>query len=169
MHPRSIHEVPLPDAKVIEAVRQSFSTVRRDPVRLAEVFYEHLFDLAPDLRPMFGDDLTVQHQRMAQALLDVVEWLDNPDRLRPYLQRLGSYHTNRYGVRPEHYPHVGRALVRAVSELAPNWSSYVSSCWILVYEWITANMLSTAESGQAAPRAGGRPRQASPNPRAQGW
>ncbi|WP_304454057.1 globin domain-containing protein [Nocardiopsis sp. YSL2] len=160
MSPRRITEVPLPDESVIEAVRASCAKLPAGSTRLAERFYENLFAMAPGVRAMFPDDLRPQHKRMASALLEVVQHLDSPDDVAVYLQDLGAQHHRELHVKPEHYPFVGRSLVRAVSEISPTWSSSMSSAWVLVYEWITANMLAGAEraAGQADPeRSPGAP------------
>ncbi|MFE3457522.1 globin domain-containing protein [Nocardiopsis aegyptia] len=154
LSPRRITEVPLPDESVIEAVRASCARLPAGSTRLAERFYENLFAMAPDVRAMFPDDLRPQHKRMATALLEVVQHLDSPDDVAGYLQDLGAQHHRELQVKPEHYPFVGRSLVRAVSEISPTWTSSMSSAWVLVYEWITANMLAGAERAaeQANPR-----------------
>lgn len=122
---------------MIDAVRASFAGLPGDSVELAERFYAHLFELAPELRSMFADDMTPQLVRMSQALLDVVHHLDKPDEVQRYLRNLGAYHRNRLHVEPEHYPYIGWALVRAVGDLSSSWSSSTSSAWVLVYQWIT--------------------------------
>lgn len=152
--PRSIEEVPLPAPAVIDAVRHSCSALPPGSTRLSERFYEVLFSMAPDFRDMFAEDMRVQKERMASALLEVVHHLDQPEKVAGYLRRLGAQHMRQIGVEPEHYPYVGRALVRAVSEVSPTWSSSMSSAWIVVYEWITATMLEGArEAGGEVPPA----------------
>ncbi len=171
---RSISEVPLPDQEVIDLVRQSAVDVPMGSARLAKCFYDNLFAMVPEVRDMFPEDIKPQQQRMADALLSVVQHLDDPGEVAAYLQSLGLQHRRALGVRPEHYPHVGRALVRAVSEISPTWSSSMSSAWVLVYQWITANMLAGAErahppapnaSARSAPSARQDP-SARPNPSA---
>lgn len=142
---RSLSEVPLPSPDVIEAVRQSCSTLPEGSPRLAVAFYRNLFEIAPGVREMFAADLGPQQQRMADALVAVVRYLDEPEEIAGYLQQLGAQHHRELGVQPEHYPYVARALVRAVSEVSPTWSSSMSSAWVLVYQWVTANMLAGAE------------------------
>ncbi|WP_017589247.1 globin domain-containing protein [Nocardiopsis ganjiahuensis] len=142
--------MPLPDQEIIDLVRQSAVDVPQGSTRLAKSFYDNLFSMVPEVRAMFSEDIKPQQQRMADALLAVVQHLDTPDEVADYLRRLGLQHRLELGVLPEHYPHVGRALVRAVSEISPTWSSSMSSAWVLVYQWITANMLAGAEQAEAA-------------------
>ena len=155
---RSINEVPLPDQDTIDLVRHSCVDIPEGSTRLARSFYENLFALVPDIRDMFSEDIKPQQQRMADALLAVVRHLDTPEEVAHYLQRLGAQHHRELGVLPEHYPHVGRALVRAVSEVSPTWSSSMSSAWVLVYQWVTANMLAGAQNALASPAEAGRTR-----------
>ncbi|MBQ1082667.1 MULTISPECIES: globin domain-containing protein [unclassified Nocardiopsis] len=155
---RSLSEVPLPDQEIIELVRQSCVDIPEGSTRLARSFYENLFSMVPEVRGMFSEDIKPQQQRMADALLSVVRHLDSPDEVAHYLRRLGRQHRIELGVLPEHYPHVGRALVRAVSEVSPTWSSSMSSAWVLVYQWITANMIAGAEEAPNPARASHRRR-----------
>jgi hemoglobin-like flavoprotein len=164
LSPRSIEEVPLPAPAVIEAVRRSCSALPPGSTHLADRFYQNLFEMAPSVRAMFPANMQAQKERMAFALLEVVRYLDEPEEVAGYLRRLGAQHKRDMDIKPEHYPYVGRALVRAVSEVSPTWSSSMSSAWIVVYEWITANMLagareveSAGSGGPAAPPAGERP------------
>ena len=148
---RSLSEVPLPDQATIEQVRLSCVDIPEGSTRLAKCFYDHLFAMVPEVRVMFSHDLKPQQQRMADALLSVIRYLDEPEEIADYLRNLGARHHRELGVLPEHYPHVGRALVRAVSEVSPTWSSSMSSSWVLVYQWITAHMIAGAETSLASP------------------
>ncbi|WP_017609633.1 globin domain-containing protein [Nocardiopsis xinjiangensis] len=147
---RSLPHASLPSQEVIDLVRQSCSDVPEGSTLLAGSFYRNLFKMVPEMRDMFSDDLGPQQQRMADALLAVVRHLDSPDEIAEYLQQLGAQHHRQLGVLPEHYPHVGRALVRAVSEVSPTWTSSMSSSWVLVYRWITAHMLAGAQEAASA-------------------
>ncbi len=78
--------------------------------------------------------------------------MSNSTARRPYLYRLGAYHAVELGVRPEHYPYMGRALVRAARDMSTGWSSMTSSCWVLVYEWISSMMLAGAREAASGRR-----------------
>jgi hemoglobin-like flavoprotein len=131
-------------------VRRSAAAVADRPVVLAERFYHHLFELAPAVRDMFPQDMTVQNERLSRALFDAVRALVDPDRhaarMQDNLHKLGADHARRYGVLPEHYPFVGHALVRAVNDVSGDSSASTSSAWIWVYEWISTHMIGDADS-----------------------
>jgi hemoglobin-like flavoprotein len=146
--PRGPAEVGRPDAEVITKVQRTCAAVSDRPVLIAESFYRHLFDLAPGVRGMFADDMSLQHERMCRLLLDAVtQAAKDPGAVELLLQRMGAQHARHFDVVPEHYPFVGRALVRAVRELSPEWSTDVGSAWIQVYEWLAAHMVLGAERG----------------------
>jgi hemoglobin-like flavoprotein len=126
-------------------VRESCAAVADRPAQIAESFYQHLFELAPSVRGMFAQDMTTQNDRMSQALMDAVRGADNPARIEYVLQEMGARHARHHGAVPEHYPYVGHALVRAVRDLSPRWSTAVGSAWVQVYEWMAAHMVLGAE------------------------
>jgi hemoglobin-like flavoprotein len=142
---------PAPD--VIAAVRRSCAAVADRPVRLAEAFYAHLFEMAPHLRGMFPQDLTRQMQAMTDVLLRSIDRLGSADttELETMLRRLGADHHLRYGVEPEHYLYIGHALTRAVRDVAGGgYTGSLSSSWIAVYQFVATHMTQGAELADAA-------------------
>lgn len=140
---------PRPSRSDVTAIRSSCIAVRERPVALAEVFYAHLFDLAPATRTMFPADMTDQMRKMTDTLLGAVAVLhdagDDAERvaaLELSLHRLGAIHRDRWQVQPEHYLYIAHALTRAVRDVAgPAWSGSLSSSWIALTQWITAHMM----------------------------
>lgn len=149
MRPRSAAEVGRPDADTIQIARDSCAAVADRPAALAESFYAHLFDMVPEVRGMFPADMSMQNERMSRALVEAVRGADDPAAVERLLQRMGAAHSRNHSVIPEHYPHVGRALVRAVRDLSPRWSPHVASAWVQVYEWMAAHMVIGAENSTA--------------------
>jgi len=137
------HRRPTPEAMAI--VQQTAGAVADRPVALAEAFYRHLFTLAPEVREMFPADMTAQNERLCRALLSAIQSLAEPERYAAGMERtlrmLGSDHAHRFAVKPEHYPYVGHALVRAVRDVSGDWTVATSSAWIWVYDWMSAHML----------------------------
>jgi hemoglobin-like flavoprotein len=110
-------------------VRESFEFVRTmaDPVGL--LFYGKLFELAPAVRPMFHNDLELQVHKLMGMLSSVVESLDNFESIRPQLEELGRKHAS-YGVRPEQYETLTRALLWTLGEaLGADFDQRTSEAW----------------------------------------
>ncbi len=132
-----------PSRATMDVVQTSCRTLADRPVRLSELFYEHLFDMAPWLRPMFAEDMTRQMQRMTDTLLAAIAQLAraDADNLTIVLRQMGVDHYVRYQVAPPHYLYVAHALTRAVRDVSGSeFSSRLSSSWISVSKWVTEQM-----------------------------
>lgn len=140
----------------MEAVQRSCRAVADRPVRLAEVFYRHLFEMAPATRALFAADMSEQMQKMTDTLLTAITQLltyDTAD-LEVTLHRLGREHYDRYGVEPDHYLYIAHALNRAVRDVAGwDYTSYLSSCWIALSQWVTRHMITGARAAMAVAAA----------------
>jgi hemoglobin-like flavoprotein len=88
----------------------------------ADLFYRRLFELKPDYRRLFGEDLTSQKQKLVQMLAFIVRalewggatWADEiapDDDLFLVLLALGRRHSALYAVPDEAYETVLEALV----------------------------------------------------------
>ncbi|MCW2719404.1 globin domain-containing protein [Pseudonocardia sp.] len=152
--PAARQDVRRPAPEVIAAVRASCASVADRPVRLAETFYAHLFEMAPHTRGMFPADMSDQMQKMTGTLLAAISHLESPDTaaLEALLRKLGADHRTKYGVESEHYLYIGHALTRAVRDVSgPAFSGGLSSSWIAVYQWVAAHMMAGADVVDAAP------------------
>ena len=142
--PMRLQSVRRPSDETIAVVVDSCSAVADRPVVIVERFYEHLFALVPETRAMFPADMTMQNEKLCKALLDAITSLGapgGPDATEAALRRMGAWHGRRHSVVPEHYPYVGRALVRAIRDVSANWAPSVGSAWVAVYEWLAATMI----------------------------
>ncbi|MCF7548348.1 globin domain-containing protein [Pseudonocardia sp. WMMC193] len=157
-----------PSREVMAAVEGSLHAVADRPVRLAEVFYRYLFEMAPATRAMFADDMSDQMQKMTDTLLDAIARLVRMDtaELEIVLYRLGQDHYERYAVEPDHYLYIAHALTRAVREVAGwDYSSRLSSSWISLCQWVTGHMIRGARAAIAAERPHPQALAAIPTPR----
>ncbi|MEU7813040.1 globin domain-containing protein [Pseudonocardia sp. NPDC049154] len=141
-----------PTPEVMAAVQRSCRAVADRPERLAEVFYAHLFEMAPWARSMFAVDMTEQMQKMTATLLAAIEQLTTSDTadLEVLLHRMGAEHYVRYGVEPKHYLYIAHALTRAVRDVAGwEYSGHLSSCWVWLSEWVCRHMIAGAREAIA--------------------
>ncbi len=104
-------------------------------------FYERLFERAPQLRPMFPDDLSGQRDKFGAMLDFVIKHLQRPDELTRPLKELGDRHRG-YGVRTEHYSLVVEELVGAMADVAgPAWTREDAADWALALRIVCERML----------------------------
>ena len=110
-------------------VRDSFESIRSMAGPVGLLFYGRLFELAPEVRPMFHNDLDLQIRKLMDMLSSVVESLDNFESIRPKLEDLGRLHAG-YGVRPEQYDVLTSALLWTFSKaLGADFDDPTSEAW----------------------------------------
>ena len=94
-------------------VRASFESLEEYSDSVVQLFYGRLFEIAPQVRPLFRTEISQQSRKLLDMLTTVVGALDHFDGLRPKLEELGYRHIA-YGARPEHYDAVRVALLWAM-------------------------------------------------------
>jgi hemoglobin-like flavoprotein len=144
-----LHELPPFDARTIEAVRLSCSTLP-EPIALTREFYRDLFERVPAARAMFAEDMTAQQERLLSGILAAVRALDQPHLVEEALRRSGVVHRRVHKISNDLYPHVGHSLIHALKTLYPNMETRLGSAWIAVYEWMAAVMIEGADRADLA-------------------
>ena len=129
--------------EAISQVKASYVQVAAHPRQLAARFYQELFAAAPNLRPLFPDDLTVLQGHFEAAIALVVRNLDEVSALRESLRDLGAQHVH-WGARPEDYVTAREALVAAIGGLAESWEASLERHWRSAVTAIIVPMLEGA-------------------------
>ena len=138
-------------AEEIVRVRSSFDMVFANATDMTTAFYDRIFELAPEFRPMFPADMSALKHDFIAKLAVLVGSLDEATGLLSGADVLGRNHL-RYGVRPEHYPVVGEALLWSLARgLGPHWTDEVEQAWRKVYAIIAERMIAIGESSPASP------------------
>ncbi|MFD0689465.1 globin domain-containing protein [Actinomadura fibrosa] len=131
-------------------LKETFSRLERHSGEAAEYFYGRLFAEDPRLRALFPPAMGAQRGRLLHALTRIVWSQDSPADLDAYLARLGRDH-RKYGVRPEHYPAVGTALLATLRAFAAgSWSPEAEAAWAAAYRRAADVMIEAAERDAAA-------------------
>ncbi len=125
-------------------VRESFESIREVAGPLSLLFYGKLFELAPDSRKMFHNNLRLQGLKLMDMLTAIVEALDSFEGLRLKLGELGRRHAG-YGVRDEQYDVVRKALLWAIGQaLSGDFDSRTREAWSVLIENVNQAMKSGA-------------------------
>jgi NAD(P)H-flavin reductase/hemoglobin-like flavoprotein len=131
---------------MVGLVRDSWAVVEPNLNRVAEFFYATLFSIAPGTRELFPINMQVQRSRLLRALVHVVQMVDRPDDLIPFLRQLGRDH-RKFGVVASHYEAVGMALLAGVKQYAGRvWTDEVERAWAEAYTIMARAMLESANS-----------------------
>jgi hemoglobin-like flavoprotein len=94
----------------VKLVQQSFSRIVPIADKAAVIFYDRLFEIAPQVRSLFPSDMEEQRGKLMATLTAVVGGLTNLPSILPAASALARRHVS-YGARAEHYPVVGAALL----------------------------------------------------------
>ncbi len=133
----------------IKLVQDSFAKVAPISAKAAELFYGRLFEIAPQVRAMFPDDMTEQRKKLIVTLAIVVQGLNNLDTILPAASALAKRHVS-YGAEAAHYPVVGQALLWTLEQgLGPSWTPEVAAAWTSAYTTLSEFMISEAHEKAA--------------------
>ena len=128
----------------IKLVQDSFAKVGPISDKAAELFYGRLFEIAPQVRAMFPDDMSEQRKKLMATLAIVVQGLNNLDTILPAASALAKRHVS-YGAEAAHYPVVGQALLWTLEQgLGPSWTPDVAAAWTGAYTTLSEFMISEA-------------------------
>lgn len=125
------------EQKTIDLVQNSFQKVAPIAETAAEIFYNKLFELDPNLKPLFpshdNDAMKNQGNKLMTMLSSAVAGLTNLDKLIPILENLGKTHVG-YKVEASHYDTVGNALLQTLEVgLGDDFTDDVKEAWTITY------------------------------------
>lgn len=128
----------------IALIRDSFHRLQPNVVTASELFYERLFEIAPELRSLFRSDMEGQGMRFMSTLGVILDHLDDPVALQPYLERLAQGHAA-FGVKPEHFHPMGQALIGTMREtLGDEFPKGADTAWEAAYDHLAQKMIQLA-------------------------
>ncbi|MFN2496710.1 MAG: globin domain-containing protein [Pseudonocardiaceae bacterium] len=131
---------------MVRLIRESFAVVEPHAEDVARFFYGMLFAIAPQTRELFAVNMEVQRSRLLRALFYVVQMVDRPDDLVPFLRQLGRDH-RKFGVIAQYYDAVGNALIGALKHYAgPAWTPAVEKAWADAYGLVARTMVEAADA-----------------------
>ncbi|MEU3272352.1 globin domain-containing protein [Saccharomonospora sp. NPDC006951] len=133
---------------MVDLIRDTWRQAEPYTPEISQFFYGMLFTLAPATRDFFPINMEVQRGRLVRALVHILQLVDRPDDLAPYLRQLGRDH-RKFGVIPNHYEAVGTALLAALKRhLGPAWTQPVELAWAEAYTIIARSMQEAAASSE---------------------
>lgn len=136
----------MPTPRQVELVQTSWTSVVPIAETAATLFYGKLFELDPELRPLFKSDITEQGRKLMRMITAAVRGLNDPATLVPVVQDLGRRHVH-YGVRRKDYDTVGTALLWTLEQgLGSAFTPEVRTAWTVVYTLLAATMQEAAAS-----------------------
>lgn len=148
-----------------DAIRKSWRLVVPIAETAADLFYKRLFELRPQYRSFFSDDMSGQKRKLLKMLAFVVKAMDWADAdwqrevdptedLMLVVLAMGRRHAQLYKIPDESYAPVGEALLWTLDYgLGDAFSPPVRAAWTRLYGLISQTM----RMGAAALEAGSMP------------
>ena len=126
----------------IEPVQTSFRKVVPVAGTAADLFYGRLFEIAPEVRSVFPDDMREQKTKLMSMLGTALSNLHRLEAILLAVTALGQRHKG-YGVTAAHYAPVGAALLWTLEKgLGPDFTPDVKAAWTETYTALAGVMTS---------------------------
>ena len=134
----------------VELIKTSWAKVLPISDTAAEIFYGKLFELDPELKPLFKGDMKEQGRKLMAMINTAVNGLDDLEAIVPAVQDLGKRHVS-YGVKEKDYATVGTALISTLEiGLEDFFTDDVKDAWISVYTVLSTTMKDAAATEEVA-------------------
>jgi hemoglobin-like flavoprotein len=125
------------DSIMMGHLRRSLSLLPGEDLGPVHEFYRRLFELAPEARPMFTREISLQAKKFSDMLAWVIANLENPDELRREIRKLGARHKG-YGVKVDQYAPVGSALIWMFQRtLGDRFTPEMEEAWLEFYAFVS--------------------------------
>jgi hemoglobin-like flavoprotein len=130
----------------IELVQASFEKVRPIADQAAETFYQRLFEIAPQYRHLFKNNMRKQGAMLMSTLGLAVGSLNNLEAILPAVQSLGRRHAG-YGVTAEDYQPVAEAFLWTLDYyLGEAFTPELKEAWVEAYTILAGAMIEASEA-----------------------
>ena len=130
----------------IELVRKSFDALWPFRRKLAEQFYGRFFELAPDTRRLFPNDMEKQQLKLMDTLAAIVGTLDQREIFQSIISHTGRKHAE-FGVQRSHFVAFGDALIWGLQrQFGSEFTPEMQQAWIVLYDAIQAEMMRAAKT-----------------------
>jgi nitric oxide dioxygenase len=127
-------------ADELSLIRATFARLKRSKTNFGWLFYDRLFAIAPDARPLFKGNLDAQVHKLMDSLAVIIGAAGTGPTLASILQNLAVRHVT-YGVRSKHYDKVGEALLWTLQqELGDDFTPKVRDAWASLYVSVATAM-----------------------------
>jgi nitric oxide dioxygenase len=143
----------------LRVLQRSFAKIEPIADQFGSIFYERLFTVAPEIKPLFRTDLKAQQSKFMKVISEVVQLhlraivslpvtaTASGRAVLPGAFWSGKLHAA-YGVRMEDYAIMKSALVWALAKtLGPDCTDEVKEAWSLAYDIVVNAM----EEGMLSP------------------
>jgi nitric oxide dioxygenase len=132
--------------KQIEMIENSWDYIILNVEEAGELFYKKLFEIRPELRPLFKGDLKSQSRKLTAMITFLVHKLNNISEVKVDIVALGQRHV-KYEVKPEYYQTVAVALLWTLEQgLGSQWTDEMKEAWTELYTTLSGMMIEASRT-----------------------
>ncbi len=132
----------------IAQIRDSFDAIWPTHREIAKTFYQRLFELVPEARRMFPDEMEGQQRKLMDTIAALVGALDNPEMFQSIGSPIGRWHVQ-LGVTPSHLAAFGDALLWTLeAHFASAFTPELREAWGALYEAVRSDMQQAMEEAK---------------------
>jgi hemoglobin-like flavoprotein len=125
-------------------IKTSFDAMWPVHRNIADLCYRRLFEIDPDARALFGNDMERQRLKLMDMLAALVGALDQQELFQSLIKHSGRLHAG-FGVQPSQYTAFGEALIWSLErQFGPSFTPELREAWCLLYAIVQTKMLSAA-------------------------
>ena len=118
----------------INLVRTSWVNLTAISDQAADMFYRRLFEVYPEVRPLFKGEIDEQGEKLMRMIGKAVAALDDLEPLDRVIKMMGARHSG-YGVKDEDYEKLRDAMFWTLEQgLGDGFTPATRAAWASVYE-----------------------------------
>ncbi len=115
-------------ANATEILHNSLARCNTNPAFL-RIFYEHLLDISPEIKAMFGDSNMESHIKIVQKSLETMASVANNEQSSmEYLQEIAEKHKS-MRLKPEYFKFWEISLLATIAKCDPEYDEKIRRAW----------------------------------------
>ena len=124
----------------VKLIKKSFDAMWPMRGDIAELCYSRFFELAPDAKALFRNDMERQRAKLMDMIAALVGSLDQQALFQSIIANSGRHHA-RFGVRPSQYDALGEALIWSLErKLGSSLTPELLASWKALYATVQTEM-----------------------------
>jgi hemoglobin-like flavoprotein len=146
----------------VRLVRNSFKQIEPIATQAGETFYKRLFEVAPELRPLFPENMDGQHAKLINVLGAVtsnlymislpVTTLQEAEAFMPQVRALGRRHAS-YGVTDAHFEALKDVLIWTLRQYCgESFDDETEEAWLAIFDLLSRVMMEGMKKPPAVER-----------------
>lgn len=141
MSGESSAHAPVMTPEQVDLITGSFDAIWPIRRKISPLFYSRFFELAPDARRLFPNDMDRQHIKLMDTIAAIVGALDQRALFQSIITHTGRKHA-RFGVSQSHFVAFGDAMVWCLEQqFGSAFTPELRAAWIALYDAVQSEMM----------------------------